>query len=430
MRKKNDTVVFTLNNNTKMKMIEYYQDKLRPKTPPYAVFQAEEAGTVITLYTSNKVMFQGENAKEDALLWQEFNKGNDVISEIMNEGKEEGYKNKEDSNCITLPSDITSIGSDEVGTGDYFGPIVVTASYVKKEDIPYLESLGIRDSKKMLDEHILKIVPKIKDKVKHCTIILNNSDYNKVYSSDMNMNKIKAILHNKALYSLVKDNVDYDYIVELLGLEYTASTGSEVYIDKIEHIDAVKTQLKKMYGDNVEIYDNTSNYLDSECKVVGLMGKTSKIICWMIIIMGEIILLIVFSFYTIQYQKDTGLFMVLGRSRKWCIGRFAFIGMIYAISGLLLGVLLYCVLGNFICSIISGIGKNVIINSTDRAIGGYDTPGIFQGFEVRIEMSAFFTLKNIIILLIISLVNWITFMVLPVVTTVEENAKKLLNSKG
>ena len=213
MTKKNDTVVFTLNNNTKMKMIEYYQDKLRPKTPPYAVFQAEEAGTVITLYTSNKVMFQGENAKEDALLWQEFNKGNDVISEIMNEDKEEGYKNKEDSNSITLPSDITSIGSDEVGTGDYFGPIVVTASYVKKEDIPYLESLGIRDSKKMLDEHILKIVPKIKDKVKHCTIILNNSDYNKVYSSDMNMNKIKAILHNKALYSLVKDNVDYDYIV-------------------------------------------------------------------------------------------------------------------------------------------------------------------------------------------------------------------------
>jgi len=203
-----------------------------------------------------------------------------------------------------------------------------------------------------------------------------------------------------------------------------------VYIDKIEHIDAVKTQLKKMYGDNVEIYDNTSNYLDSECKVVGLMGKTSKIICWMIIIMGGIILLIIFSFYTIQYQKDTGLFMVLGRSRKWCIGRFAFIGMIYTISGLLLGVLLYCVLGNFICSIISGIGKNVIINSTDRAIGGYDTPGIFQGFEVRIEMSAFFTLKNIIILLIISLVNWIAFMVLPVVTTVEENAKKLLNSKG
>ncbi|MGI6329962.1 MAG: hypothetical protein ACOXZR_03915 [Bacilli bacterium] len=26
-----------------------------------------------------------------------------------------------------------SIGTDEVGTGDYFGPIIVTATYVKKE---------------------------------------------------------------------------------------------------------------------------------------------------------------------------------------------------------------------------------------------------------------------------------------------------------
>ena len=214
MRKKNDTVVFTLNNNTKMKMIEYYQDKLRPKTPPYAVFQAEEAGTVITLYTSNKVMFQGENAKEDALLWQEFNKGNDVISEIMNEDKEEGYKNKEDSNSITLPSDITSIGSDEVGTGDYFGPIVVTASYVKKEDIPFLESLGVGDSKKIDDSKILKIAPEIAKRVKYRSVILSNKEYNEKYAKDINMNKIKAIMHNKVLYQLMQEErPSVDYII-------------------------------------------------------------------------------------------------------------------------------------------------------------------------------------------------------------------------
>ena len=55
----------------------------------------------------------------------------------------------------------TSIGSDEVGTGDYFGPIVVTAAYVTKKDIPFLEELGVRDSKKITDEHILKTVPEI-----------------------------------------------------------------------------------------------------------------------------------------------------------------------------------------------------------------------------------------------------------------------------
>ena len=83
MEKKNNTVVFKVNNDTKEKMIAYYQDKLRIKTPPYAIFQAEEAGTIITLYESNKAMFQGSNAKEDSLMWQEINKGNNDVYEII-----------------------------------------------------------------------------------------------------------------------------------------------------------------------------------------------------------------------------------------------------------------------------------------------------------------------------------------------------------
>ena len=89
MEKKNNTVVFKVNNDTKEKMIAYYQDKLRIKTPPYAIFQAEEAGTIITLYESNKAMFQGSNAKEDSLMWQEINKGNNDVYEIISEDIEE-----------------------------------------------------------------------------------------------------------------------------------------------------------------------------------------------------------------------------------------------------------------------------------------------------------------------------------------------------
>ena len=214
MKKKNETIVFVVNSNTREKLISYYQDKLRSSNPPYSVFQAEEAGTVVTLYNSNKVMFQGENAKEDALMWQEFNKGNKEVAMILDDGFDDNNKNiKKEDNHISIPFNINSIGSDEVGTGDYFGPIVVTASYVRKEDIPFLQELGIRDSKKLKDEQILKIVPLIKDKIKHSTIILNNSDYNRVYSSDMSMNKIKAILHNKALNALVSKMYPYDYIV-------------------------------------------------------------------------------------------------------------------------------------------------------------------------------------------------------------------------
>jgi len=46
------------------------------------------------------------------------------------------------------------------------------------------------------------------------TFILTNSQYNKLYNSDMNMNKMKAILHNKVLSEFQnKEKYPYDYIV-------------------------------------------------------------------------------------------------------------------------------------------------------------------------------------------------------------------------
>ena len=105
-----------------------------------------------------------------------------------------------------------TIGSDEVGTGDYFGPIVVTASYVTKEDIPFLESLKIKDSKKLTDEQILKITPQIIKKIPYYTMTLSNTEYNKRIKT-YNMNALKAILHNKALLEMTKKYPNSDYIV-------------------------------------------------------------------------------------------------------------------------------------------------------------------------------------------------------------------------
>ena len=42
--------------------------------------------------------------------------------------------------------------------------------------------------------------------------MLSNKEYNEKYGKNMNMNKIKAVLHNKVLSEMVKDN-EYDYIV-------------------------------------------------------------------------------------------------------------------------------------------------------------------------------------------------------------------------
>lgn len=113
-----------------------------------------------------------------------------------------------------IPLRINSIGSDEVGTGDYFGPIVVTAAYVEKENIDFLLELGVKDSKKMTDNDIKRVVPEVIKKIPYNTYILNNTQYNKLYDSDMNMNKMKAILHNKVLSHFAdKNKYHYDYAV-------------------------------------------------------------------------------------------------------------------------------------------------------------------------------------------------------------------------
>ena len=62
-------VVIKVNDEIKEKMIEYYKDKRRDKVIPYVVFKAKEEDTVITMYESGKVMFQGTSADVDAAMW-------------------------------------------------------------------------------------------------------------------------------------------------------------------------------------------------------------------------------------------------------------------------------------------------------------------------------------------------------------------------
>ena len=187
------TIVFKVSDNIKEKMIKYYENLKRPTTPPYAVFQAQEEDTIITLYNSGKAMFQGVSADIDANIWidQEKHLNNRIID--INPKKEE--KKEQKLNFINC----SSIGSDEVGTGDFFGPIVVTATFVSKENINYLMDLGVRDSKKITDDKILKIGKEIIKNIPHVTFILDNPSFNKFTKMGYNMNKIKAILHNKVL---------------------------------------------------------------------------------------------------------------------------------------------------------------------------------------------------------------------------------------
>ena len=84
-------IVIKVDDETKKKMIEYYKDKMRDKKIPYVVFQAEEEDTVITMYESGKVMFQGKSADVDASMWE---------ITLASENKDQKKIKKEERNAI------------------------------------------------------------------------------------------------------------------------------------------------------------------------------------------------------------------------------------------------------------------------------------------------------------------------------------------
>lgn len=279
------TIVFKLSENLKPKVIAHYKEMFKDKTPPYAVFQAQEMdGTVITLYESGKLMFQGISADIEANLWIDMEKhfNNRIIDITTGKDKKQADK-KENIKDDYVPVNKPAIGSDEVGTGDYFGPIVVTATFVSKESQDFLTDLGVKDSKKLTDDKILEIAPKIIEKIPHSTLILDNESYNKFHTNDLNMNKIKAILHNKVLLNLIKKEYPYEQII----------------IDQF----ASPTKYYEYVKDAKEVVKNITFYTKAE----------DKFLC---VAAGSIISRYVFLKKMDELSKDLGIELPKGASDK------------------------------------------------------------------------------------------------------------------
>ena len=161
-------------------LFQRYPMAERRKTPAYAHWQLKLSDCVITAYESGKVVFQGEGADFHASSYQS----------TPNQLTEKTVK-------VTYPQ----CGSDEVGTGDYFGPVCVCAAAIDEPSANWLKSLGIQDSKAMKDAYIMEIGAQLRDRLPHSLLILDNATYNRVHKSD-HMVAIKCKLHNQAFVHL------------------------------------------------------------------------------------------------------------------------------------------------------------------------------------------------------------------------------------
>ncbi|HBI0809871.1 TPA: ribonuclease HIII, partial [Staphylococcus aureus] len=107
------------------------------------------------------------------------------------------------------------IGSDEAGSGDYFGPLTVCAAFVTKEHVPILKTLGVDDSKKLTDTKIVDLAEQLVTFIPHSLLTLHNEKYNIQQAKGWTQVKMKAVLHNEAIKNVLEkiDSSQLDYIV-------------------------------------------------------------------------------------------------------------------------------------------------------------------------------------------------------------------------
>ena len=184
-----EIISIKVDEKQKEEIINYYKNFQMNNNNEYIIFFAKKDNITISLFENKKgnlkLVLKGENALKEAKKWDE------NAIEKNSKSKRLSWINTSDQ-----------IGSDEVGTGDFFGPVCVCASFIKESDIPFLKKLGVNDSKKLNDEQIIKIGKELIKKIPYSQLSLDNEKYNKLYEQGLNLNEIKAKMHNQVLLNL------------------------------------------------------------------------------------------------------------------------------------------------------------------------------------------------------------------------------------
>jgi ribonuclease HIII len=151
------------------------------KEAPHAEFGASGEAVSVTLYTSGKLVVQGKGCEEFRV---------QRLTEIV------GLKKAR----LTE----RTIGCDEAGKGDYFGPLVVAACVLSPEEEPFLDEIPLQDSKTLKDGVVKMAAEKLKQILPHEVIVIGPRRYNEMYESFRNVNSLLAWAHAKAMLAVAE----------------------------------------------------------------------------------------------------------------------------------------------------------------------------------------------------------------------------------
>ena len=169
--------------------VQKYEQALTPSKNPYIRYFLKLPQTSVSIYTSGKVLLQGEAAERYASFF--------------------GYQ----VSPVASGQNFPMIGTDEVGNGSYFGGLAVVASFVTPDQHDFLRKLGVGDSKTLTDQEIRQLAPLLKEKIQHQALLLSPIKYNEVIGERYNAVSVKVALHNQAIFLLLQKGVQPEKIV-------------------------------------------------------------------------------------------------------------------------------------------------------------------------------------------------------------------------
>ncbi|QMS85868.1 ribonuclease HIII [Candidatus Xianfuyuplasma coldseepsis] len=187
--------VLALDDQQAQKIMIFYRDYQQDNPNEHVRFFAQTTVVTITLYHSGKLVFQGDDAKAEYDMWVQILQITDTQPQPQP---------KKPLRASYNDYYYSSIGSDEVGKGDVFGPIVVCAAFLPKNKMDYIKGLGIKDSKQLSDERIRYIGRELINSIPYSVLTLHNEKYNELVRSGFNINKMMAYLHNRAILNVLK----------------------------------------------------------------------------------------------------------------------------------------------------------------------------------------------------------------------------------
>lgn len=154
--------------------------------PPYTIFSAKKKGVSCTLYESGSLTVQGKEM--DAFM--EFYLEPEILQSF--------HYSHPQAHLDLKPH----IGMDEAGKGDYFGPLCIAAVYADGDGIKKMQEMGVKDSKKISDDGILKLAGKIRAAFPYTVIRLFPLKYNELHARFKNLNRLLGWAHASAVGDL------------------------------------------------------------------------------------------------------------------------------------------------------------------------------------------------------------------------------------